>query len=216
MKALIFDMDGVLVDNADLHLEAFVRLADEIGADYDRKDVLKVFGRRNDEMLPALLGRELSSEELEALADKKESIYRDLIRDQLEERAVAGVVDFIRTQASRYPMAVATSGPRENVKLVLSGLGIEDAFRGIVTGQDVSRGKPDPEVFLAAAESLGVRADETLVFEDSPSGVEAALRSGARCIALATTHDTDELQQLNPERVVPDFQALAGLDWDNE
>lgn len=209
MKAFIFDMDGVLVDNADLHLEAFLELGKELDANYSREDVKQVFGQRNDEMLPALLGRNLDQETVERIAERKEALYRDLIRDHLAERAVKGVVDFVqKSKREGRKIGLATSGPAENVELVLQGLNIESAFDVIVTGKDVSQGKPHPEVFLLASSRLGQIPESVVVFEDSPSGVEAARRAGAKCVALATTHEPHELEDFEPVIIVRDFEDL--------
>lgn len=210
IEAVIFDMDGVILDNSREHLESFKRLGKEEGREFTEEDVLSVFGQRNDEMLEALLGRQLKSAEVKRIAFRKEELYRQIVGPRLRERMVPGLVDLVEgLHSAGMSMALATSGPIENVDLVLDGLQIRRFFDSVITGADVREGKPDPEVFLLSAERLGVSPVSCVVFEDTPSGVEAALRAGSRCIALATTHSQDELGQLNPDQVIQDFTQIS-------
>lgn len=210
IEGVIFDMDGVLVDNVDQHLEAFLRFGREQGRNLTRADVLEVFGQRNDEMIPALLGRQVDEGELARLAARKEQIYRELTRPVLNDTMVAGLKNFLQELRDlRAALSVATSGPQENVDFVLDGLGIRSFFQGAVTGAEVSRGKPHPEVFLKAAELLQADPYKCLVFEDTTSGIEAARRAGCRCIALATTHSREELAASEPGRILEDFTEIG-------
>lgn len=210
IEAVIFDMDGVILDNAHLHLESFRRLGEEEGREFTEEDVLSVFGQRNHEMLEALLERKLEPEEVVRMASRKEELYREIVKPQLRERMVPGLDDLLEElHSAGLPMALATSGPIENVDLVLDGLNIRRFFTAALTGADVSKSKPDPEVFLLAAERLGFSAGACVVFEDTPSGVAAALRAGSRCVALATTHSEDELGELNPDQIIRDFTQIS-------
>ncbi len=210
IRGAIFDMDGVLLDNLSYHLRAFQQLGREQGRELTREQIEAVFGRKNDDMLRVLLGRELNRQELDALADRKEAIYRDLARPDVGRLVVPGLLSFLdRLRGAGLHMAVATSGPRENVNLVFDGLGIGPYFSAVVTGRDVVRGKPHPDAFLLAAARLGLPASDCVVFEDSRSGIQAGLAAGARCVALATTHSAAELEDLRPHRIIRDFRDLT-------
>jgi HAD superfamily hydrolase (TIGR01509 family) len=201
-------MDGVLVDNAQIHTLAWQQLGKECGVDLRPEAVRAVFGQRNREMMVALLGVPLNSEEQARLARRKETLYRQLMAPVL--KPTPGAIDFLtHARNSGLKTAVATSGPIENTDLVLDGLKIRPLFDTIVTGGDVARGKPDPEIFLLAAERLDLPASECLVFEDSTAGIEAASRAGCRCITLATTHTPQELQQYPAARIISDFTQLT-------
>jgi beta-phosphoglucomutase family hydrolase len=203
-------MDGVLLDNLSYHLRAFQELGREQGRPLSREQIEAVFGRKNDDMLRFLLDRDLSQEELEVLADRKEAIYRDLARPDVPRLVVPGLLSFLdRLREAGLRMAVATSGPRENVDLVFEKLAIGSYFTAVVTGKDVERGKPHPDAFLEAAARLGVAPADCVVFEDSRSGIQAGLAAGARCVALATTHSAQELADLHPHRIIRDFHELT-------
>lgn len=209
IKGVIFDMDGVLLDNVEYHLEAFRLFGEEQGKSLTREDVQAVFGRKNWDMLEALLGRSLDREEAERLADRKEELYRQLISGKLEEATVDGLQEFLGCLAEEgFPMAVATSGPIENVDMVFDGLGIRARFKAVVTGDEVRKGKPHPEAFLTAAAMLDVLPSECAVFEDSVSGIQAALSAGSKCVAVSTTHEEGELNRLAPHLIIRDFRGL--------
>ena len=209
LNGVIFDMDGVLLDNVDYHVEAFLRLGREEVEPFGRAQVLKVFGRRNSEMLPALFSRPLSLAEAKRLGERKEAIYREIIRPHLASSLVPGVVELLHgLQVQRFRLAVATSGPPENVELVLEGLGDGCSFDAVVTGDQASKGKPDPEIFLLAAQRIEVEPRECLVFEDSLSGVAAARSAGCFCVALSTTHSRPELEEVAPDRIILDFREV--------
>ncbi|MGD0309650.1 MAG: HAD family phosphatase [Acidobacteriota bacterium] len=211
IRGLIFDMDGVLVDNAQIHTLAWQQLGKEAGIDLRPEAVRAVFGQRNREMMAALLGVSLNVEEQALLARRKETLYRQLMAPVL--KPTPGAIDFLkRTKNSGFKTAVATSGPIENTDLVLDGLKIRPLFDTIVTGGDVARGKPDPEIFLLAAQRLDLPASECLVFEDSAAGIEASFRAGCLCIALATTHTPQELQEYPAARIISDFTQLTVCD----
>ncbi len=210
IRGAIFDMDGVLLDNLVFHVEAFRRVGEEEGRSLSPEDVSAVFGRKTDEMFEVLLGRELSRVEADRLDRRKEAVYRELMRPHLRDRVVEGLEAFLRRLGERaIRVALATSGPTENVDMVLDGLELRRHFSAVVAAGQVRRGKPDPEVFLKAADGLDLAPGRCVVFEDSPSGIVAALRAGCRCIALSTTLPVAELVKLSPHRIVPDFSALT-------
>ncbi|MGH9338581.1 MAG: HAD family hydrolase [Acidobacteriota bacterium] len=207
IDAAIFDMDGVLVDNVSYHVRAWRRLGEQLGKELSEEDIKTVFGRRNREMLPALFDRDFSEEETARYSEQKEEVYRQLISPDL--KPVPGLLDFLSDlRGQRVQTAVATSGPPKNVEFILGRLGIEPYFDEVVTGADVTRGKPHPEIFLTAAKKLTRRPERCVVFEDSPSGIEAAQRANCACVAVATTHSVEELAKLSPDLIILDFRGL--------
>ncbi|MFB3903115.1 MAG: HAD family hydrolase [Acidobacteriota bacterium] len=208
VKGAIFDMDGVIVDNINHHLKAWKQLGRELGRDFQDQDVKRVFGKRNREILKSLIGPDLSDDELAEYGRRKEGLYRRIMAPDL--RPVPGLPELLQSfHHSGIKTAVATSGPMENVRFVLDGLGFQDAFNAIITGPDVRESKPDPAIFLLAARRLGLSPADCVVFEDSPPGIKAGKAAGARCIALATTHSADELRQYQPDRIIKDFTEIT-------
>jgi beta-phosphoglucomutase len=211
IEGAIFDMDGVLVDNAAYHIRAWQELGAELGIRLADESVRRVFGQRNGEMIAALIGGPLTPEQVEQYAGRKEEIYRRLITPDL--RPTPGLIEFLaelRTELFR--TAVATSGPLENANLVLDGLGIRSWFDVVVTGGEVTRGKPDPEIFLLAAQRLNLHPSQCVVFEDSTAGIEAAQRAGSVCVVLSTTHSQEELRGYTSSHIIPDFRSLQAAD----
>ncbi len=209
IKGAIFDMDGVLLDNVAAHLEAFRRFGEEQGRTVSDDDIYAAFGQKNDAMLESILGRQLSEEEVEQYGRRKEEIYRELIGPTLATHVVKGLPRLLKElQRAGIRIAVATSGPIENVDMVLDGLDLRSCFESIVTGEHVVHGKPHPEAFLRAAEGLDLPPASCVVFEDSPSGVKAALRAGCHCVALTTTHSRERLAELGPQLIIDDFTEL--------
>lgn len=188
---VIFDMDGVLVDSADAHLESWRLLAAELGKSIDESLFAQTFGRQNKDIIPLVFGR-TKEEEIQRLADRKEFLYRNLVRDS--PPVVAGAVELVRSlHDAGAVLAVGSSAPRANVELIVSAMGAEKCFAALVTSELVSRGKPDPEVFLVAAEGLGVSPSRSVVIEDAPAGVAAAKAAGARCVGVRLHHSAEAL-----------------------
>ena len=203
---IIFDMDGVLVDSGPAHLESWQRLAREIGAgDIPAERFTAVFGRTSADIITAVFGPR-PPDEIKGLDDRKEAIYRDLIRGRVP--AMPGALDAVRRlHAVGMRIAVGSSGPPENIELVCAEMGLQPYLSAIVTGRDVQRGKPDPQVFQLAAERLQLEPSRCVVIEDAPSGIEAAHRAGIPCIALSGSHPTERL--FPADAIIEDLMSLA-------
>jgi beta-phosphoglucomutase len=211
IEGAVFDMDGVLVDNAVYHIRAWQELGRELGKNLTDTQVRAVFGQRNIEMLAALIGDSLTPEQVLRYGDRKEVIYRRLMTPALVP--VTGLMEFLAELKNEgFKSAVATSAPEDNVNLVMDALKLRPWFDVVVTGAEVARGKPDPDIFLLAVRRLNLEARQCVVFEDSISGIEAARRAGSPCCALATTHSTEELSRFSPSRIIPDFSGLRATD----
>jgi beta-phosphoglucomutase len=207
-RAVIFDMDGVLVDSGACHREAWKALLSELGVapapDFWRLTI----GRPSHEAVCVLLGRELPEGEARALSRRKQQHYLRIATSGLP--AVPGVARFVQDLREQgVPRAVATSARRSDVDQMLGGIALLDRFDAIVTAEMVRRGKPDPEVYLLAAQALGVEPPGCLVFEDSLVGVHAARTAGMRVIGLATSHTEDELVAAGAERAMPSFETSS-------
>ena len=210
-RAVIFDVDGVLVDSYHAHFEAWRRLGHELGQDLTEQRFAASFGRRNAELMHDLWGGAVPEDQIDDWGDWKEVAYREiLLRDF---HAMDGAPDLIDAlKAARFRLAVGSSGPPENVACALEGLGRSGAFDATVNGSEVACGKPHPEVFLKAAEKLGIEPARCAVVEDSPAGVEAAARAAMAPIALTGTAPrerfighavlvVDSLRELSPARI---------------
>jgi len=190
-KAVLWDLDGVLVDTAPFHFQAWQELFQSVGKGFAEADFRRTFGLRNDAILTDILG-ELTSAEVERLAQRKEGLYRDKVAGRVA--AIPGAIDLLRRLQQRgRKIAIVSSTTRENVRVVLSSLGLEGVFEAVVAEEDAPKGKPDPQGFLVAAEKLGVAAAECVVIEDAPGGVEAAKRAGMRCIGVTTSRPREAL-----------------------
>ena len=210
-QAVIFDMDGVLVDSGAYHRAAWLALLGELGAEPEDGEFWRLtIGRPVEEALPLLLGRPLSAREIARYSKRKTDLYHQIANGRFQP--VPGAVAFVRgLQRQNVPRALATSASPRSVAAVLEDLGLTGEFPVIVTADDVERGKPDPEVYLAAASGLGVTPRHCVVFEDSLVGVEAALRAGMIPIGLTTAHTELELRKAGAVRILPDFQ---GVTWE--
>lgn len=182
--ALVFDMDGVLVDSMPVHTEAWRVYLRELGLECEDLEA-RMHGRRNDEIVADFIGAGLSADEIHGHGAAKEKLYRDRMGPALETRLVPGVREFL-LRHSGAPMAVATNAEPANVDFVLDGADFRRFFKVAVHGLLVKHPKPHPEVYLRAADELGVRPENCIVFEDSPAGVEAARRAGARIVGVQT------------------------------
>lgn len=204
---VIFDMDGVLVDSAESHFESWQRLAAEEGITITRKQFEAGFGRQNRDIIPMIFGS-VSPQRLEAIASRKEQIYRDLVRANVP--AIPGASRLVKGLAKEgVPLAVGSAGPRQNIDLVLAAMQIESCFQTVVSGEDASRGKPDPQVFQIACQRLELPPDRCVVIEDAVAGVQAARAAGTRVVAVLMHEQAEKLRKAGADLVIEQLQHLA-------
>ncbi len=186
--AVIFDMDGVLIDSYEAHFQSWIDLARETGKKFNREDFTWAFGRTSRETVVKYWGSDLSPERVAQLDDRKEELYRVIIADKLPVMpGVMALMDDLHRNG--FKMAVGSSGPPENVYVTVDQLG-RSRFDAIVTGKDVKKGKPNPEVFLTAAKKLGLEPNHCAVIEDAPAGIAAAKAAGMVAIGMTSTGRT--------------------------
>ena len=185
LKAVLWDMDGTLVDSEEVHWLAWKEVMDAEGVAVTYQQFRDTFGQRNDTIIPLLLGGTLTSETVARISDTKEAAYRRMVR----ERGIVtidGAVEWVkRLREQGWRQAIASAAPRANIDAILEVLGLHAYFDAAVPAEDVLRGKPDPQVFLLAAKRLGVEPARSIVVEDGRAGVEGASRAGMRSIGLA-------------------------------
>jgi HAD superfamily hydrolase (TIGR01509 family) len=188
---VIFDMDGVLVDSAKPHLRSWELLSEETGVAISAKQIADTFGRHNSDIIPRLFG-DVTDDRLRTLASRKEELYRDLVRDN--PPLVEGATDLIeQLNTADSKLAIGSSGPLDNIQLILSALGVDKTIATIVSGDDVTRGKPDPQVFAIACERLSLSPSRCVVIEDAPVGIEAAMAAGTKSIGVCLYQTRDAL-----------------------
>jgi HAD superfamily hydrolase (TIGR01509 family) len=205
-RAVLWDMDGTLVDSEDLHWIAWRESMADEGIAITHEQFLSSFGQRNDSIIPAWLGAAATPERIREIEAAKEERFRRLVRD-IGVLPLPGAVAWVNQLRERgWLQAVASSAPRANVNTVLEAMRTASSFQGIVSAEDVQGGKPDPEVFLLAADRLGVPPDRCIVVEDAAAGLEAARRAGIFSIGvnrsglyLVADLVVTSLDQLEPE-----------------
>ena len=213
--AVIFDMDGVLVDSYHAHFKSWQVVAAEEGLALTEAEFAAQFGRTNPEIIAVYWGEgRFGDDEVAALADRKEAAFREIL--EADFPTMPGAKALLESlSGAGFALAVGSSGPPENIELVLRELGARPLFGAVVTASDVTRGKPDPQVFLLGAERLGVPPSRCVVVEDAAPGLAAAKAAGMKSIGLASTGHTreelaaadlvvDSLAELSP-RVVGDL-----------
>lgn len=209
MKAIIFDMDGVIVDTNPHHKTAWRDYYERYGKTLsDDEFVEHISGKHNSHIIAHLFtGQTLTPEEVTRLSYEKEALFRELYRSEIV--AVAGLVDFLKAlKAAGIRTAVATSAPVDNLDFVMDALDIRQYFDVLLNESMVSHPKPDPEIYQKAMTLLGVEPADSVVFEDSMTGIQAGKASGATVVGVATTQTPDELWPFVDD-VIHDFTEMT-------
>ena len=188
--AVLWDVDGVLIDSGEQHRRAWEQLAREEDLPYSDAAFWATFGMRNSDIFPRMFGVSGPPERIVALGDRKEAIYRDLLKQ--EAVALPGAKELMAAlHAAGYRQALGSSAPPANLEVIIQLLGIAPYLDAVVSGEQVARGKPAPDIFLSGAERLGITPAHCLVIEDAPAGVAAAHAGGMRCLAVRRAGQPD-------------------------
>ena len=207
--AVIFDWDGVVIDSSSLHERSWEALASEIGKTLPADHFKRGFGKRNAVIIPEILDWSQDSAEIDRWGKRKEELYRIMGKEE-GIPILDGTRDFLRSlRAAGIPCVIGTSTERMNVELAFEQLDLASFFLGAVCSEDVSRGKPDPEVFLKAANLAGVDPQNCIVLEDSAHGIIAAIKGGMKGLGLATTRDKKDLIEVGADIVINNPSELS-------
>ncbi|HTU18861.1 MAG TPA: HAD family phosphatase [Gemmataceae bacterium] len=209
-KAAIWDVDGTLVDTAKLHFQAWEAVCREQGRDFTRADFAATFGQRNPEIIRKLFGDRFNAEEIAALGERKEVLYRAAAGNGVVLLpGVRALVEDLHRDG--FAQAIGSSAPHANLQLILRLTGLASFFAAVVGSEDTQRGKPDPQVFLNAAERLGVPPARCVVFEDAVAGVQAARAGGMKCVAVRCVghHSEDSLRQAGADMVAETLEQVS-------
>ena len=209
IEAVIFDMDGVIVDSNPVHKKILQEFCEKYGKklsdNYIRENL---FGRTNQEWIPNVFGP-LTDEQIEILADEKETLFRKQFNPK--KYVVPGFIDFLNLiKQEEIQTVVATSAPPENVDYILDELSIKNLFEAVLDSSHFTKSKPHPEPYLKAAKTVGASIHNCIVFEDSISGVKSGLSAGAKVVGITTTHTRDELDLCH--LVIDDFTKIITSD----
>jgi len=204
----LFDWDGVIIDSSGLHDESWKMLALETGKTLLPDYFKRGFGMKNELVIADILGWSNDPEAIRRYSLRKEILYRDLVESH-NIKALQGVIELLLLlREHEIPCAVASSTHRENIETIFDRIGLREFFQAVVSGEDVSNGKPDPEVFLKGAEKIHCDPRHCVVFEDAQVGIEAALAAGSKVIAVATTNDLESLGRAHVA-----VTSLAEVSW---
>src|SRR5215469_3322043 len=199
-------MDGTLINSEELHWTAWRETMANEGIVIAREQFLSSFGQRNDSIIPAWLGSAATAEAVEQIGEAKERLYRKFVREVgiAPEPGVAAWLQ--KLHRDEWQQAIASAAPRANIDAILQALSMGNVFQGIVSAEDVHRGKPDPEVYLVAASKVGVPPERCVVVEDAVAGIEGARRACMRSIGVSHTGKdlpadlvVDSLELLEPD-----------------
>lgn len=209
IEAVLLDMDGVVVDNLPFHVDAWLLFCEQHGIPLSREVFYRELnGMNSKDTFEWLYRRDMSREEIEHLEEKKEVIYRNFYA--AHRQAAPGLISFLMgLQEQGIACALATSAGQGNIDFILDGLGIRHFFQAIVGGAEVKKGKPDPEIYLKAADLLGVSYAHCWVVEDSLQGIQAGLSAGMQVVGMTTSHTAAELAHTHIQ--VPNFEGLLSL-----
>lgn len=201
--AILWDLDGVIVDSGEYHFAAYVAVLGQRGVQLDKKRYYsRLFGRRNWDILRDVLG-DLPDDEIRAIAQQKEEKFRELARGHIQP--LPGAKELLRrAHEAGLKQSIVSSTPRENIELIVDSLGVRDDLDAIVGEEDSARGKPDPQPFTTAADRLAVPYKRCVVLEDAPEGIAAGKAAGMRTIGVTTTRPAERLSEA--DLVVPSLE----------
>lgn len=206
-RAVVWDLDGVVVDSGEVHNMSWIRMAADFGVPYDpEKDFPRIFGRTNADIISSQWGID-DPARIAQMGLRKEELFRDAAR---ELQPLPGVVELMKAlREAGWKQGIGSSAPLANIRLLLSVTGLESYMEAIASGEDVIRGKPDPQVFLTAFERLRVAPRDGVVIEDAPAGVRAGVTAGAATIGVTNTQPAEVLRDAGADLVVSTLEGIT-------
>lgn len=209
-RAVVWDLDGVIVDSAQAHNASWAAMARRFGVAYDgEKDFKGIFGRHNNDIIRSMWGVS-DQAEIDRMASAKEEFFR---QEAANLKPLPGVLQLMsELRRKGWKQAIGSSAPLQNIEMLLASTGADQYIEAVSSGEDVSVGKPDPQVFLIAFERLGVEPQNGVVIEDAPTGVQAARRAGAACLAVTTTQTAQTLLGAGADQVVSSLAEVTAPD----
>ena len=205
IKAVIFDMDGTLVDNIPYHEKSWIAFLNQHQIQISPESFSAQNHGTIDEMITRFFGNDLTVERLKNLGQLKEQTYRDFYKSDLKE--ISGLTLFLRNlQTKNIKIGLATMGDIPNIDFILDGLNIRNYFDEVTGGHEVSKGKPDPEIFLKSLEKLNVKPEECVVFEDSLGGIQSALDANIKVVGITTLHSKEQLLDFGCSKVIDTYE----------
>lgn len=205
---VIFDMDGVIIDNHHYHTKAWNTFWDEHNLEISEEIYAKfINGRTNNDIMRYLFGHDITQERIDQLSYEKEKMYRNIYEEDI---VIAKGLDTLLEQLkdNSVSMAVASAGPTENVSFALDKLGIRHYFSSVIDSGMVKKGKPDPEAYNKSVKRFGLNPSQCLVFEDSFFGIQAGKASGCTTVAICTTFDRDKLKSSEADYIIDSFEEV--------
>ena len=206
LEAVIFDLDGTLVDNNPFHLKAWKQYLINIGRELSEEEYKKNFnGRTNKDVVEYIYERKMTDEEARPFYLNKEALYREIYQPFIAP--IPGLLDFLNeVDEAGIPMAIATSGITVNIDFMFEHIPIKQYFKAVIHSSHIKKGKPDPEIYLKTAEVLGVDPSKCIVFEDALVGIQSANGAGMKVIGLTTSHTPEELKEA--DSVIHDYTEI--------
>jgi beta-phosphoglucomutase len=206
-EAVIFDLDGTLIDNNAYHIKAFQAFYHKIGKPFTTEEYKQhINGRVNREIFDYVFNTTLSPEQSEAYTNEKEALYRELYAEHI--KPIDGLINFLEElEKAKIPKAIATSGIIPNINFMFEHVPIKNYFYSVIDSTQIAQGKPHPEIFLKAAISVNAVPSECIAFEDSIAGIRSAKAAGMKVVALTTTHTAEEVKEA--DLVVKDYTEIS-------
>jgi|SRR6185312_2833386 len=203
-KAVIFDLDGTLLDNNSVHLKSWIQYLKNMGREISEEEYNANFnGRSNKDVIEYIFNKKMTPEEILKYSLEKEAVYREMYKPFI--KPVRGLLQFLEIlKDKKIPMGIATSGIQPNIDFMFENVPIKEYFLAVVNSSDITKGKPHPEIYLKAASLLKIPSENCLVFEDAVVGINAAKAAGMKVVALTTTQPREELY--NADRIIDNFE----------
>jgi beta-phosphoglucomutase family hydrolase len=206
-EAVIFDLDGTLIDNNSYHIEAWKVFYDKIGKPFSKEDYMQnINGRVNSDIFNYIFSTTLSPEMIEMYSNEKEAMYRELYKSHI--KPVNGLIDFLEElEKEKIPKAIATSGLSPNINFMFEHVPIKKYYADVIDASKITKGKPHPEIFLKAADAVHANPKNCIAFEDSVAGIRSAKAAGMKVIALTTTHTSEDVKEA--DLIIKDYTEIS-------